>query len=457
MKKPKILVIGAGSASFGLINLGAILRTPELHGGTLALCDLNEAALEQITKLAERINSEWGANMKIEASTDRTKLLPGTDFIIVSVAVDREAAWKKDFEISQKYGLIHYAENGGPGALFHTARNINLLMPVLKDVERLAPNALILNFTNPLTRICTAAARYTNVNMVGICHQLDFGYMMAGRVMGKYLGFDIPHDYVFRWDDSPWEKKIAAMAHERLDILAAGINHFTWFLSIKDKKTGEELFPLFKEEFLAQTEFEPYTRKMIEVFGECPTSGDAHFLEYVPYTGNMARDAWQKYDIQMYPLEGQDKVRAQKRQDIAEMASGKKDIEWLRHSYSERAETIMAAITAGANSYDYAVNIPNTEGYIANMAKDAIVEVPAVLGLHGVKGIAVGDLPPIAAAFCNTQKDVVDIAVRAAVEGDKDLALQAIALDPMIDDFDVAKNILIDSLEAFKAYMPQFN
>ena len=457
MKKPKILVIGAGSASFGLINLGAIMRTPELNGGTLALCDLNEAALEQISKLAERINKEWGSNMTIQASTDRTKLLPGTDFIIVSVAVDREAAWKKDFEISQKYGLIHYAENGGPGALFHTARNINLLMPVLKDVERLAPDALILNFTNPLTRICTAAVRYTNVNIVGICHQLDFGYMMAGRIMGKHLGFDIPHDYLFRWDDSPWEKKIAAMAHDRLDILAAGINHFTWFLSIKDKQTGEELLPLFKKEFLAQTEFEPYTRKMIEVFDECPTSGDAHFLEYVPYTGNMSRGAWDKYDIQMYPLEGQDAVRAQKRQDIADMASGKKDIEWLRHTYSERAEKIMGAISTGANSYDYAVNILNTEGYINNMARDAIVEVPAVLGLHGVKGIAVGDLPPVVASFCNKQKDVVDIAVKAAVEGDKDLALQAITLDPMIDDFDVAKAILKDSLDAFKAYMPQFN
>ncbi|MGI6665106.1 MAG: hypothetical protein ACOX3W_06825 [Christensenellaceae bacterium] len=456
MKKPKILVIGAGSASFGLINLGAIMRTKELNGGTLALCDLNESALEQIVKLAERINKEWGADMKIEASTDRKALLPGTDFVIVSVAVDREAAWKKDYEISQKYGLIHYAENGGPAALFHTARNVNLLMPVLKDIERMAPEAIILNFTNPLTRICTAAARYTNVNMVGICHQLDFGYMMTGRILGKHLGFDIDHNYLFRWDDAPDEKQIAALAHERLDILAAGINHFTWFLSIKDKQTGEELLPLFKQKFLAQTAFEPYTRAMIETFDECPTSGDAHFLEYVPYTSNMARGAWQKFDIQMYPLDGQDAVRAQKRQDIADMAAGKKDISFLKHTYSERAETIMAAITTGANSYDYAVNIPNTEGYISNMARDAIVEVPAVMGLHGVKGIAVGELPPIVASFCNKQKDVVDLAVAAAVEGDRDLALQAIALDPMIDDLDVAKAILKDSLEAFAPYMPQF-
>ena len=454
--KPKIVVIGAGSASFGLSNLGAIMRTEELAGCTLSLCDLNEEGLTQIKQLAERINSEWGCGITVEADTDRTRLLPGADFVIVSVAVDREVCWAADQELGKKYGIIHYSENGGPGGFFHAARNISLLMPVLKDIERLAPQATVLNFTNPMTRICTAAARYTKLNMVGICHQIDFGYMMAGRILGPGLGLPVRGDYLFRWGTSEEEHCIAALARERLDIKAAGLNHFTWFLSIRDKITGEELLPLFYEKFLAQSEFEPYTRDIIETFGCCPVGGDAHFLEYVPYTGNMARGGWQRYDIQMYPLVTRADLRDKMWGDIAEMAAGRLPVAPLRDVHTERAESMIAALWEGANGYDYAVNIPNTNGLIANLPASAIVEVPAVLGLHGIQGVAVGELPRIPAAFCSRQVDIVELAVQAIVEGDRGLALQALALDPMVDDLDVARGLLRDGLAQFAKYLPQF-
>lgn len=455
-KGPKIVVIGAGSASFGLTNLGAILRTKELHCGTLALCDLNEEGLTSIRQLAIRLNEQWEAGMQIESDTDLRALLPGADFVIISVAIDREKCWIKDHEISKKYGIIHYAENGGPGGFFHAARNIALLMPVFQAIEELAPQAYVLNFTNPMSRICTAAAAYTGLKMVGICHQIDFGYMMAGRILGKDLNLDIDHQYRFRWDRNPEEHRIAQAAHEKLDILAAGTNHFTWFLSVKNKETGEELLPLFKKRFLEQTEFEPYTRKILEVFGELPTSGDAHFLEYVPYTSNIQRGGWEYYDIQMYPLYHQDEMREKMWKDIGEMAAGRKDTSHLLHTHTERAELIMAAIWSDSHYFDYAVNIPNTNGVISNLPKHAIVEVPAVMGSHGVQGIAAGELPMAAEAFCRRQIEIVDLAVKAAVEGDKRAALQALCLDPMIDDLRIAEGILEDGLREFQMYLPQF-
>lgn len=455
--KPKIVVIGAGSASFGLSNLGAIMRTEALHGATLALCDLNAQGLEEIRKLALRINDEWGSGMKIETDTDRTTLLPGADFVIVSVAIDREACWQADHELGQKYGILHYAENGGPGGFFHAARNITLLMPVFQDIEKLAPDALVLNFTNPMTRICTAAARYTGLNMVGICHQIDFGYMMAGRILGKTLGLDINHDYLFRWDRDPQEHEIARLARERLDILAAGINHFTWYLSIKDRQTGEELLPLFYKLFLDQKDFEPYTRDIIDVFGCCPVSGDAHLLEYLPYTGNPQRGGWQRYDIQMYPLAAQDARRNAMWDDISQMAEGKKPVDALKEVHTERAESMIAALWQGTNEYDYAVNIPNSGKFIANLPDSAIIEVPAILGLHGVQGVSVGALPRVPAAFCARQVDIVEMAVQAIVEGDRKLALQALAIDPMVDDLSVARGLLDDGLKTFAGYLPQFH
>lgn len=454
--KPKIVVIGAGSASFGLSNLSAILRTPELHGSTLSLCDLNDEGLDQVVRLARRMSGEWGSNVTIESSTDRCALLPGADFVILSVAIDREACWRADHELGQKYGLIHYAENGGPGGFFHAARNITLLLPVLRDVERLAPNAIVLNFTNPLSRICTAAARYTRLTTVGICHQLDFGYMMAGRILGSALGLRVDDKYLFRWANTSGEHDIAEVAKQRLDIKAAGINHFTWFLSIRDRETGEELLPQFFKLFLAQTEFEPYTRAIIETFGQCPTSGDAHFLEYVPYTGNMSKGGWQHYDIQMYPMADRAALRDVIWARISGMASGELPIDELKNVHTERAEQIIAAIWEGTSLLDYAVNMPNTSGQIANLPRDAIVETPAVLNQHGIQPISMGELPRVPAALCARQLDIVELAVRAAAEGDKNLALQALALDPMVDDLRMARGLLDDGLKLFSKYLPQF-
>ncbi|HML47096.1 MAG TPA: hypothetical protein PKE04_10160, partial [Clostridia bacterium] len=411
--------------------------------------------LAAIERLARRINAEWACDMTMEASTDRLAVLPGADFVILSVAIDRERCWKMDHALGLKYGIRHYAENGGPGGFFHAARNAALLLPILRDMERLAPGALALNFTNPMTRVCTLASRYTKVNMVGICHQLDFGYMMIGRLLGKDLGLDVDTDYLFRWNNTKGEREIAMAAHERVDILAAGVNHFTWFLSVKDKETGEELLPLFHRRFLEQTAFEPYTRALIETFGTCPTSGDAHCLEYMPYTGNVHRDGWGRYDIQMYPLDSTAK-RDRSWNAIYAMADGKMPLDELRLKRTERAEQILEAVWHGRNAHDMAVNIVNADGLIANMDRDAVVEVPAVMGNHGVRGIAVGNLPPVAAAFCNRQKTIVDLAVKAMAEGDRAAALQALALDPMIDDLDVAKDILRDGLELFAEYLPQF-
>ena len=456
-KKPKIVVIGAGSASFGLTNLGAIMRTPELHGATLSLCDLNKEGLDLITTLANRINREWDAQMTIESSTDRTQVLSNSDYVILSVAIDREKCWIQDCELGEKYGIKHYGENGGPGGFFHAARNTALILPILKDIEKLAPNSYLLNFTNPMTRICTVAARYTNVKTVGICHQLDFGYIMAARILGEELGLDVKHDYIFTWGDQKGiSRTLREAAYDRFDILAGGINHFTWMLSIKDKQTGDELLPLFKQLFVNQKEFEPYTRKLIETFGECPTSGDAHCLEYIPYTSNMERKTWEKFDIQMYPLIGQEKKRDRIWRKIANMASGKESIDYMRDVHTDRAELIITALWEGQNLYDMAVNIPNTTGYISNIDSDAIVEVPAVIGHHGIKGVAIGDLPAIPAQFCNRQKTIVDLAIKSIVEGDYQLGLQALAIDPMIDDLDIAKAILDDGLELFRPYLSTF-
>ena len=295
MKRTKIVVIGAGSASFGLTNLGAILGTPELHGSELCLVDINQQGLQSILKLAKRINTEWGSGFTISGGTERREYLPGADFVVLSIAVDREKCWRLDHEIGIRYGIMHYAENGGPGALMHTARNLAVVMPILRDMEELCPDAWLLNFTNPVPRICIAAARYTKIKAVGICHQIGFGYMMAGNILSRDLGIPVPPDYVFRWDrifaGADEYGSIKKRAEEKLDILAAGINHFTWMLSIRDQQTGADLYPLLRERIKTHNPaFEPLTKEVFDLFGLFPVPGDCHLVEYLPYTHNMQRD-----------------------------------------------------------------------------------------------------------------------------------------------------------------------
>lgn len=459
MRRVKIVVIGAGSASFGLANLGAILRTSELEGSELCLVDLNEGGLKSVCLLAERINKEWNGGFAVTCGTDRTKLLEGADFVLLSIALDREKCWRIDHEIARRHGIMHYAENGGPGALMHASRNIAIIMPILRDIERLCPEALVLNFTNPVLRICTAAARFSRVNMIGICHQIQFGYFIVANVLAQDLGIDVPADVRFRWNDpgsAPFIERLNEAGKEKLDILAAGINHFTWMLSIRDKKTGDDLYPLFRKRYREGYEhFEPLTRELFHAFDLCPVSGDCHLAEYLPYTHDMAAGSWEKYDIQMYPLDRAADDRNAMWKNIGGMAKGDAPIDRLKNAHSERAETVMASMVTNSHAYEQAVNLPN-RGNIGNLPEGAIIEVPAVVSASGVRGLAVGSLPEPAAELCRRQITIAEMAVKAAVTGDYGLALQALAIDPMVNDPQTARNLLNDYLAAEKAYVPQF-
>jgi len=457
MARKRIVVVGAGSASFGLSTLAGLIRNKDHHGCELCLVDIDQHGLEAVYDLALRINQEWGAGMLVSATDDRKKALLGADFVILSIAVDRENRWRIDHELAKEYGIMHYAENGGPAALFHTARNLAQIMPILKDMELYCPGAKLLNFTNPVPRIALAARRYSNIATVGICHQLSFGYMMAGYVLAKDLDIDVPKDYRFVWTDksSEIEKNIIDQAMGKLDITAAGINHFTWMLDVRTKE-GKDIYPLLKRRFQeAPPDFEPLTQEMIKIFDCVPVPGDCHMCEYLPYTHNMHRDTWSKYNIQMYDLDRGSRNREKLWNTILQMGKGTTTIDSLKQARTERAELIIGAMTTNAHAYEPAVNIPNL-GYIGNLPSDSIVEVPAVVDAEGIHGIGFGNLPEPVAELCRRQIAVAELSVKAGAEGDRRAGIEALALDPMIDDPSLATILFDRYLNAHREYLPQF-
>ena len=177
MKPPKVVYIGAGSAVFGLKALSSIMRTEALHGVELQLVDINEPNLEIMTNLAHYMNREWGANCTINATTKRREALPDADFVIVSVQVGpRETVWEQDWKIPLKHGVRQpYAENSGPGAFAHTARNLPLLIDIARDMEELCPDAWYMNFVNPMIRLTQAVSRYTKLKVVGLMPPINVG------------------------------------------------------------------------------------------------------------------------------------------------------------------------------------------------------------------------------------------------------------------------------------------
>src|SRR3990172_5885398 len=227
----KIVVIGAGSASFGENTLSALLRSKKLCGSSLALVDRNPRSLDIVHRLANRLNAEWGAKFTISAHTHHKQALEGAEFVVSAIEVGpREELWKSDYEISLKYGLRQpYAENGGPGGFAHAARNIGPLMEIVRDMEQACPDVWLINFTNPMTSVCDAVNRHSQVRTVGLCHQIYIGYAFVGLVLANELGISVPEGLEgMHADFTQHALRAQVIQHvlPRVEITAAGLNHF---------------------------------------------------------------------------------------------------------------------------------------------------------------------------------------------------------------------------------------
>jgi alpha-galactosidase len=461
MLPTKIVVIGAGSAIFGLNTVSALMGSRRLRGSHVVLVDRNADSLALIAGLAERLNREWDAEMTISSQTHHIAALDGAQFVVSAIEVPpRERLWRSDYEIPLKYGVRQpYAENGGPGGFAHAARNIGPVMEIVRDMEQACPEAWFLNFTNPMTRICDAIHRYSSIQVVGLCHQIMAGYGMVGLVLADDLVIQVPEGRIdAHADPETWPRlaHVARQAMGRIDIQAAGLNHFTWMLDVRDKRTGQDLYPLFARRWAEfDPDFEPLTRRVYRAFGRFPIPGDEHVCEYLPWVSHPVTRPWEKYDISLYDWEVWEQRRHHGHDDIAQMADGRMAIDHLRSLDSEGAVEVIENVAGAGNHYHLAVNLPN-QGYIPNLPDDAIVEVPGLISGAGVRGIGVGPLPEPIAELCRREISVVRLCVDAAVNGDRGAALQCLLLDPVVTDMDLAQQILDDYLETYRAYLPQF-
>jgi alpha-galactosidase len=259
MNTTKIVFIGAGSMSFGLSMFRDLFATRDLAGSELVLVDLDPVYLERMVRLAQYMNDRTGAGYAISSTTDRRAALPGAGFVFNSIAIERSRLWKLDFEVPKKYGIRHtLGENGGPGGLFFTLRTIPAIMDIIRDMEELCPQAYFINFSNPESRIIYAVGKYSRVRSIGLCHGVFMGQEDVARMMG--------------------------LEAREVDVLAAGLNHFQWFLQIRRRSTGDDLYPLLRAADQSfDPQFMPLSRRLMRSFGLYPSCSDDHIGEYLAY------------------------------------------------------------------------------------------------------------------------------------------------------------------------------
>ena len=397
----RIVFIGAGSVEFTRNLLGDILTFPELADAEIVLHDIVEERLATAEAMARWTNQAAGAGARISTTTDRRRALEGADFAVDMIEVGGIGATRLDFDIPRKYGLRQtIADTSGVGAVSRALRTIPVLLGIAGDMAELCPDAWMLNYTNPMAMNCWAwYAGSSHQKIVGLCHSIQ----------------NTSHD-VCRYAGVPFEE---------VTFLGAGVNHMSWVLRLE--RDGQSVYPLLDAAIAADPEgLGRHVRVQIyKLFGFFPTESSEHFAEYVPWF--MRDDA--EIDRLRIPVDEYVR-RSEENLDIyaeekRQLAAGE-PFELERSG--EYASLIIHSMVTGQPRTVYG-NVRNT-GLITNLPQDACVEVPCLVDRAGVQPTVVGDLPPQCAALDRAFLNVVELAVRGALEERRDHILQAVLLDP---------------------------
>ncbi len=436
----RIVLVGAGSTSFGPEILSDIFLSDILKGSTIVLHDIDKKKLGMIYEIALKESKIRNNIFNIERSTKRSDALKDADFIINSIEVgDRFFLWRQDREIPRKHGSKQIlGECGGPGGAFHAFRILPQIIEIVNDVEKICPNAFFINFSNPLSRVCLTIKRSTqNLKFIGLCHQIVFLNRHLPRMLERNL--------------------------KDLKMKVVGLNHFGFLMGLEHFETGTDLMPEFHSKALKyfikhedRFEFSTLTFEIYKRFGYFPHPGDNHLGEYLQFG-----EEFTKQQDMLDWIDLMDKIgkavynrvtRSHKRLNKGRYP---KKGSLFRSPSGERAIPIIEEILTNKKTYESSVNIPNT-GLVENLPQDLVIEGPAIVDKDGVHGVKIGNLPKNIAALLRIEATIQDLCVEAVIKRSKDLALACLALDTNVGSFEMADNIFNEMYELQKKYLPQF-
>lgn len=456
----KIVLVGAGSTSFGPSSLADLAHSDVLGGSTVMLHDINKEKLEIIYEIVLEENTLLGNKFNFERTTNRAEAFKDADFIISSIEVgDRFKLWMQDYEIPRKHGSTQIlGECGGPGGSFHAFRIVPPILDIVNDAEKICPNAFFINFSNPMSRVCLAIKRTViNLKFVGLCHQIGFmnkhiPIMFDERLENKQkAGLTINE-----WGKLHKEKL------SQLKMIVGGLNHFGFLLGLEDLKTGKDLLPKFNAKAMDyfskhddRFEFSKLTFEVYKRFGYFPYVGDNHLGEYIQigeeFTKTQDMIDWIKHADSGGKAIYDKVMRSHKR-----LKKGRYPRRGMlpRQPTDEQAIPIIEAIIQNTNLYETAVNIPN-DGIIDNLPQDLVVEVPGIVNKDGITGVKLGTIPKNIAALLRIEASVQDVCVEAILKKSKELAITALAIDPNVGSF-IRAEAMFNEMKALQPELSNF-
>ena len=432
----KVVFLGAGSGFLEHLAKD-VLNIAGADEGEFALVDIDQQRLQLAEALMKVILDKMGkAGWKLTATTRRADVLEGADYIINCIEVSGTECVRFDNDIPMKFGVTQcIGDTGGPGGLFKALRTVPVWLEVLADVEKLCPDAWVLNYTNPMSIICLAAARASQAKVVGLCHSVQG----TSHALARYA--DVPYH------EMSWK--------------CAGVNHLAWFTELS--RGGEDLYPVLCEKVIKDPELlkkDPVRFDVMLHLGRFVTESSGHFSEYLPYYRKRP-DLIDKYCGEGYRgatsfyadgWPGWRKRCDQRRRDVI---AGKEE-PGLERSW-EYASFIIEAIETGQPFVIHG-NVPNA-GLITNLPADGVVEVACLVDRRGVRPTRFGRLEPQLAAICDWNMRMYDLAAEACIQRSRKLAAYALMVDPLTASCCCPAEIkqMTDELfEAEKEFLPGF-
>ena len=417
--KNTIVLIGAGSAMFGLGTLGDIFKSKALEDSSIVLHDINPQALRKVEEIARQYIRENELPYTLSATTSRPDALQDATFCIISIEVgDRYELWEQDWKVPLQYGIRQvFGENGGPGGLFHSLRIIPPILEICDDISTICPDAHVINFSNPMSRIClTIKRKYPDLRLIGLCHEV------------ASLPMHLPH--------------ILETPLSNLSFKAGGLNHFSVLLEVRYKDTGKDAYPDVRERAPKYFENMPERGLFMEIlnrFGYLPITTDSHFGEYIQWAHEVVDH---KGILDFYSMY---KAWCLEQVPLSRIEGTLEEEYW-------RVVPIMEGILTDSHHEELAVNISN-DGLIDNLPQDLVVEVPAIVDKDGVHGVKLGALPKGIAGLLYNQVAVHDLTTEAVLTGSREVALQALLVDPVVDSVRAAEQTLDTILKLQSRYL----
>jgi alpha-galactosidase len=434
----RIAFIGAGSFGFTRKLIRDVLTFPRLQDCTLALMDIDPERLEYAKRAAERLVRESGAGAKVVATLDRREALEGADAVLCTILAGGLDVWKHDVLIPESYGIsVNVGDTRGPSGIFRALRTIPVMLGICRDIEAVAPNAYLLNYTNPMAMLCRAIQRESKVPTTGLCHSVQGTAQMLAR-----------------WIGAPYSD---------ITYTCAGINHMAWYLEYK--WNGQDAYPLIRDAITSRPEVyneEQVRNEMFLAFDYYVTESSGHNSEYNPWFRKRP-DLLEKYcthgtgwnpGLSQYILKEYSRREHDWRVEIDRWFEQPADLE----RGNEYAASIINALQGG-EIFEFNGNVRNA-GLVTNLPPDACVEVPVYATRKGFSPVHVGALPPQVAALTSLSSQIEEMAVEAALAGNRRLVYQAICYDPLTSAVLSLAEIreMVDAMfEQNRDYLPQFS